>query len=198
MISLLPSLFTPSDPQVPFYTKHVTVHNVAYYLKYDKASVWDWFLSQLSMQVQFSLMHHIQAMVKPEQNRQILCEGGLVSTLLTHCKQMLLAPNHPLHVPVTRILEKLSSQAITHSDFRSELLSFWGSHTFNYCSVCKHIRLFVLKKHISTNLWQQDTISDVRLFLFLRKFLCLGDPLMCLADATAVQSQQEIPVSNGI
>ncbi|XP_042357670.1 WD repeat- and FYVE domain-containing protein 4 isoform X2 [Plectropomus leopardus] len=96
---------------------------------------------QLSMEVQFSLAHHIQAMVKSERNRQIVCEGGLVSTLLAHCQSMLLAPNHPLHLPVTRILEKLSSQAITHSDFR--------------------------------------------------KFLCLGDPLMCIADKTARKSQPE-------
>ncbi|XP_069573980.1 WD repeat- and FYVE domain-containing protein 4 [Brachyistius frenatus] len=118
IMTLLPSLFTPEDPQ-------------------------------LSMEVQFSLAHHIQAMVKSERNRQIMCEGGLVSTLLAHCKTMLLDPSHPLHLPVTRILEKLSSQAITHSDFR--------------------------------------------------KFLCLGEPLMCLACKTAEQVQQKCnpPVSNG-
>ncbi|KAK2824252.1 hypothetical protein Q5P01_021427 [Channa striata] len=116
MITLLPMVFTPTDPQ-------------------------------LSVEVQLSLVYHILTMVKPEQNRQILCEGGLVSTLLTHCKSMLLASNHPLHLPVTRILEKLTSQAITHSDFR--------------------------------------------------KFLCLGDPLMCLADKMAMQSQIETPVANG-
>lgn len=70
------------------------------------------------MEVQLSLAHHIQAMVKSEQNRQVLCEGGLVSTLLDRYRSMLLAPNHPLHLPITRILEKLSSQAITHADFR--------------------------------------------------------------------------------
>ncbi|XP_070771661.1 WD repeat- and FYVE domain-containing protein 4 [Enoplosus armatus] len=121
IVTLLPSVFTPKDPQ-------------------------------LSMEVQFSLACHIQAMVKSERNRQIMCEGGLVSTLLVHCQSMLLAPNHPLHLPVTRILEKLSSQAITHSDFR--------------------------------------------------KFLCLGDPLMCKADKT-IQLQPhcqpivKAPVSNG-
>ncbi|XP_026164856.1 WD repeat- and FYVE domain-containing protein 4 isoform X1 [Mastacembelus armatus] len=104
IITLLPRVFAPQDPQ-------------------------------LSMEVQLSLVHHIQAIVKPERNRQILCEGGLVSTLLAHCQSILLAPAHPLHLPVTRILEKLSSQAITHTDFR--------------------------------------------------KFLCLADPLMCLADKTA-------------
>ncbi|KAM4607468.1 WD repeat- and FYVE domain-containing protein 4 [Polymixia lowei] len=76
---------------------------------------------QLSMEVQFSVAHHIQVMVKSERNRQIMCEGGLVSTLLAQCRSVLLAPDHPLHLPVTRILEKLSSQAITHSDFRTFL-----------------------------------------------------------------------------
>ncbi|XP_056292336.1 WD repeat- and FYVE domain-containing protein 4 isoform X5 [Pseudoliparis swirei] len=119
IMTLLPSVFTPEDPQ-------------------------------LSMEVQLSLALHIQAMVKSERNRQIVCEGGLVSTLLAHCRSMLLAPNHPLHLPVTRILEKLASQAITPSDFR--------------------------------------------------KFLCLGDPLMCRADKTAMQlkcaTQVKPPVSN--
>uniref|UniRef100_UPI0037E89D37 WD repeat- and FYVE domain-containing protein 4 isoform X2 n=1 Tax=Semicossyphus pulcher TaxID=241346 RepID=UPI0037E89D37 len=110
IMTLLPTVFTPEDPQ-------------------------------LSMEVQFSLAHHIQDMAKSERNRQIMCEGGLVSTLLTHCQSMLLTPNHPLHLPVTRVFEKLSSQAITHSDFR--------------------------------------------------KFLCLGNPLMCSADKTAMQLQQE-------
>uniref|UniRef100_A0A8C2WJA7 WDFY family member 4 n=1 Tax=Cyclopterus lumpus TaxID=8103 RepID=A0A8C2WJA7_CYCLU len=72
---------------------------------------------QLSTEVQLSLALHVQAMVKSERNRQIVCEGGLVSTLLTHCWSMLLAPNHPVHLPVTRILEKLASQAITPSNF---------------------------------------------------------------------------------
>uniref|UniRef100_A0A3Q2X5Q5 Alfy-like armadillo-like repeat domain-containing protein n=1 Tax=Haplochromis burtoni TaxID=8153 RepID=A0A3Q2X5Q5_HAPBU len=79
---------------------------------------------QLSMEVQLSLAHHIQAMVKSERNRQIMCEGGLVSILLAHCQSMLLTPNHPLHLPVTRILEKLSSQCITPST--SENSCVWG------------------------------------------------------------------------
>lgn len=87
---------------------------------------------QLSMDVQYSLVHHVQALVKSERNRQIMCEGGLVATLLAHCSKMLIDPKHPLHLPVTRVLEKLSSQSITLKDFR--------------------------------------------------KFLCLGNPLMCLAD----------------
>ncbi|XP_062319191.1 WD repeat- and FYVE domain-containing protein 4 isoform X1 [Osmerus eperlanus] len=91
--------------------------------------------TQLSMEVQFSVAHHIQAMVMSERNRQIMCEAGLVSTLLTHCQVMLLQTHHPLHLPVTRILEKLSSHSISKAD--------------------------------------------------LRRFLCLGEPLMCSADKIA-------------
>ncbi|XP_056147480.1 WD repeat- and FYVE domain-containing protein 4 [Lampris incognitus] len=110
IMTLLPSVFTPEDPQ-------------------------------LSLEIQFSVAHHVQAMVKSERNRQIMCEGGLVSTLLTRWRNTLLAPDHPLHLPVTRILEKLSSQAITLSDFR--------------------------------------------------KFLCLGDPLMCLTDKMTRSSARQ-------
>ncbi|CAL9687927.1 unnamed protein product [Knipowitschia caucasica] len=76
---------------------------------------------QLSMDVQHSLVHHIQVMVKSERNRQIMCEGGLTATLLAHCGKMLMEPKHPLHLPVTRIFEKLSSQSITLKDFRNFL-----------------------------------------------------------------------------
>ncbi|XP_068183056.1 WD repeat- and FYVE domain-containing protein 4 isoform X2 [Antennarius striatus] len=104
--------------------------------------------TQLSMEIQLSLVHHIQAMVKPEQNRHVLCKAGLISTLLTHCQSMLMAVNHPLHLPVTRILEKLSSQAITHAE--------------------------------------------------LRKFLCLGHPLMCLTHKMAKQPNCHPFLKNGL
>ncbi|XP_061692384.1 WD repeat- and FYVE domain-containing protein 4 isoform X2 [Syngnathoides biaculeatus] len=100
---------------------------------------------QLSMEVQLAVTNHIQSAVESERNRQVMCEGGLLSTLLTHCRSMLLTPNDPLHLSVTRILEKLASQAITTSDFR--------------------------------------------------KFLCLADPLMCLADKTGVPSKPECPTT---
>ncbi|XP_053730843.1 WD repeat- and FYVE domain-containing protein 4 isoform X2 [Synchiropus splendidus] len=75
----------------------------------------------LSMEVQLSLANHILAVVRSERNRQIMCEGGLIPTLLLRCRRMLLMQDHPLHLPVTCILEKLSSQAITPADFRKFL-----------------------------------------------------------------------------
>lgn len=80
---------------------------------------------QLSMEIQCSLADHILSFVKSERNRQIMCEGGLVSTLLTHCRSILLFPKHHLHPAVMRIFEKLSSQAISHSEFRLGTAHFW-------------------------------------------------------------------------
>lgn len=63
-----------------------------------------------------------------------------------------------------RILEKLSSQAITLSDFRSDMLSL----------------------RVSEYLDTKDVACDMCLLMFfLRKFLCLGNPLMCLAHKAA-------------
>lgn len=111
------------------------------------------------MEVQFSLTYHVQAMVKSERNRQIMCEGGLVSKLLVHHRSILLAPNHPLHLPITRILEKLSSQAITHSDFRSEIVDLCGPDTCISC--CAGMPAFKIFSH---GLCKQDAISDVLCF----------------------------------
>ncbi|XP_023679913.1 WD repeat- and FYVE domain-containing protein 4 isoform X2 [Paramormyrops kingsleyae] len=89
---------------------------------------------QLSVEVQLSLAHHIQSLVKLERNRQIMCESGLLDTLLTHCQDILDGTDDPLHLPVVRIFEKMASQAI-------------------------------------------DPYS-------LRRFLCLGQPLMCAVEDT--------------
>ncbi|XP_072534107.1 WD repeat- and FYVE domain-containing protein 4 isoform X2 [Salminus brasiliensis] len=76
---------------------------------------------QLSAELQLAVAHHVQSMVKSEQNRQIMCESGLLVTLLTHCKDILSNCAHLLHLPVVRILEKLASQSIDHTCLRQFL-----------------------------------------------------------------------------
>ncbi|KAL0178106.1 hypothetical protein M9458_027000, partial [Cirrhinus mrigala] len=61
-----------------------------------------------------AVAHHVQTLVKTERNRQIMCEFGLVSTLLTNCKHILIDNSHSLHLPIVRILEKLASQSMDH------------------------------------------------------------------------------------
>ncbi|XP_051503739.1 WD repeat- and FYVE domain-containing protein 4-like isoform X2 [Myxocyprinus asiaticus] len=90
IMTLLPSTYCPSDPN-------------------------------LSKELQLSVAHHVQSLVKSERNRQIMCEFGLLSTLLMHCKHILIDNSHYLHLPVVRILEKLASQSMDHKCLRQFL-----------------------------------------------------------------------------
>ncbi|XP_016084845.1 WD repeat- and FYVE domain-containing protein 4-like [Sinocyclocheilus grahami] len=90
IMTLLPSIYCPSDPC-------------------------------LSEELQLAVAHHVQTLVKSERNRQIMCEFGLASTLLTHCKHILIDNSHSLHLPIVRILEKLASQSMDHKCLRQFL-----------------------------------------------------------------------------
>ncbi|XP_006874681.1 PREDICTED: WD repeat- and FYVE domain-containing protein 4 [Chrysochloris asiatica] len=76
---------------------------------------------QLSMEIQDSLTYHLQSLVKSEKNRQIMCEAGMLSILITTCHKALVTSSHPLHLGLIRIFEKLSSQAITPDVLRKFL-----------------------------------------------------------------------------
>ncbi|XP_051506796.1 WD repeat- and FYVE domain-containing protein 4-like isoform X2 [Myxocyprinus asiaticus] len=75
----------------------------------------------LSKELQLAVAYHVQSLVKSERNRQIMCEFGLLSTLLTHCKHILIDNSHSLHLPIVRILEKLASQSMDHKCLRQFL-----------------------------------------------------------------------------
>ncbi|NXG69193.1 WDFY4 protein, partial [Baryphthengus martii] len=68
--------------------------------------------SQLSQEIQCAVVDHIQSLVKSEKSRQVMCGSGLLSTIVTSCRNALCNENHPLHLPLTRVFEKLASQAI--------------------------------------------------------------------------------------
>ncbi|XP_010219139.1 PREDICTED: LOW QUALITY PROTEIN: WD repeat- and FYVE domain-containing protein 4 [Tinamus guttatus] len=68
--------------------------------------------SQLSQEIQRAVADHILSLVKSEKSRQVLCGSGLLSTMLTSCHDALRDESHPLHLPLTRVFEKLASQAI--------------------------------------------------------------------------------------
>ncbi|PNI21917.1 WDFY4 isoform 3 [Pan troglodytes] len=67
---------------------------------------------QLSEEIQCSLATHIQSLVKSEKNRQVMCEAGLLGTLMASCHRALVTSGSPLHSRLIRIFEKLASQAI--------------------------------------------------------------------------------------
>uniref|UniRef100_A0A673T1B7 WDFY family member 4 n=1 Tax=Suricata suricatta TaxID=37032 RepID=A0A673T1B7_SURSU len=67
---------------------------------------------QLSQEIQCSLASHIQSLVKSEKNRQVMCEAGMLRTLMACCRRALTTSTSPLHSGLIRIFEKLASQAI--------------------------------------------------------------------------------------
>ncbi|XP_069467262.1 WD repeat- and FYVE domain-containing protein 4 isoform X2 [Ambystoma mexicanum] len=67
---------------------------------------------ELSMEIQCAVADHIQSLVKSEKNRQLMCEGGLLRSLVTHCQEPLGDGHDPLHLPLVRVFEKLASQAV--------------------------------------------------------------------------------------
>ncbi|XP_068053666.1 WD repeat- and FYVE domain-containing protein 4 isoform X1 [Anomalospiza imberbis] len=68
--------------------------------------------AQLSQEIQCALVDHIQSLVKSEKSRQVMCESGLLSTVITSCQDAFCSDSHPLHLPLTRVFEKLASQAV--------------------------------------------------------------------------------------
>ncbi|NWV47524.1 WDFY4 protein, partial [Daphoenositta chrysoptera] len=68
--------------------------------------------AQLSQEIQCALVDHIQSLVKSEKSRQVMCESGVLSTIITSCQDAFCDEGHPLHLPLTRVFEKLASQAI--------------------------------------------------------------------------------------
>lgn len=58
------------------------------------------------------MVSHIQSLVKSEKNRQVMCEAGMLRTLMTSCHKALTTGSSPLHSGLIRIFEKLASQAI--------------------------------------------------------------------------------------
>ncbi|XP_023085965.1 WD repeat- and FYVE domain-containing protein 4 isoform X2 [Piliocolobus tephrosceles] len=76
---------------------------------------------QLSEEIQCSLASHIQSLVKSEKNRQVMCEAGMLRTLMASCHRALATSGSPLHSRLIRIFEKLASQAIESDVLRQFL-----------------------------------------------------------------------------
>uniref|UniRef100_A0A663EJ85 WDFY family member 4 n=1 Tax=Aquila chrysaetos chrysaetos TaxID=223781 RepID=A0A663EJ85_AQUCH len=79
--------------------------------------------SELSQEIQCAVVDHIQFLVKSEKSRQVMCGSGLLSTVLTSCQDAFRNKSHPLHLPLTRVFEKLASQAIEPDVLRYQILS---------------------------------------------------------------------------
>uniref|UniRef100_A0A8C3MEA8 Uncharacterized protein n=1 Tax=Geospiza parvula TaxID=87175 RepID=A0A8C3MEA8_GEOPR len=93
--------------------------------------------AQLSQEIQCALVDHIQSLVKSEKSRQVMCECGLLSTVITSCQDAFCSDSHPLHLPLTRVFEKLASQAVEphvlSRDQIKSLLKLDAEHTLRFC-----------------------------------------------------------------
>ena len=78
---------------------------------------------QLSQEIQCAVVDHIQSLVKSEKSRQVMCGSGLLSTIITSCQDAFRNESHPLHLPLTRVFEKLASQAIEPYVLRYQIVS---------------------------------------------------------------------------
>ncbi|CAH7126598.1 Wdfy4 [Phodopus roborovskii] len=67
---------------------------------------------QLSEEIQCSMASHLLSLVKSEKNRQVMCEAGMLRTLMTFCRRTLSTGGSVLNSLLIRIFEKLGSQAI--------------------------------------------------------------------------------------
>ncbi|KAK4820577.1 hypothetical protein QYF61_001817 [Mycteria americana] len=83
--------------------------------------------SQLSQEIQCAVVDHIQSLVKSEKSRQVMCGSGLLSTIITSCQDAFRNESHPLHLPLTRVFEKLASQAIEPDVLRCSIPLIAGS-----------------------------------------------------------------------
>ncbi|KAK2523488.1 Wdfy4 [Columba guinea] len=82
--------------------------------------------AQLSQEIQCAVVDHIQSLVKSEKSRQVMCGSGLLSTIITTCQDAFRNESHLLHLPLTRVFEKLASQAI-EPDVLRQFLCLGGS-----------------------------------------------------------------------
>uniref|UniRef100_A0A8C9EYM0 WDFY family member 4 n=1 Tax=Pavo cristatus TaxID=9049 RepID=A0A8C9EYM0_PAVCR len=82
--------------------------------------------SQISQEIQCAVADHIQSLVKSEKSRQVMCGCGLLSAIITSCQDAFRNESHPLHLPLTRVFEKLASQSI-EPDVLRQFLCLGGS-----------------------------------------------------------------------
>ncbi|CAD5124378.1 unnamed protein product [Dimorphilus gyrociliatus] len=68
--------------------------------------------------LQFTACELIRTSVNSDRNQQIMCEAGLSHELLTHCASALEDEQHPLHLPLQSIFERLSAHALSPRDLR--------------------------------------------------------------------------------
>ncbi|XP_071604883.1 WD repeat- and FYVE domain-containing protein 4 isoform X1 [Heliangelus exortis] len=116
--------------------------------------------AQLSQEIQCALVDHILSLVKSEKSRQVMCGSGLLSTIITSCQDAFCNQNHPLHVPLTRVFEKLASQAI-EPDVLRQFLWLGGPLPLVSCPSTNKTKAISCQGSVSANeAWNEGSGED--------------------------------------
>lgn len=78
---------------------------------------------QDALDLQLYVANKVQSCLRSERNQQVMCQAGLPQQMLLHCQAALEIEEHPLHLPLQRIFERLATQALTPVVLRYVLLS---------------------------------------------------------------------------
>nr|XP_037269371.1 WD repeat and FYVE domain-containing protein 3-like isoform X4 [Rhipicephalus microplus] len=76
---------------------------------------------QIELTLQLYLAEVLRSLVRSERNQQVMCEAGLPGEMLQRCRPALEDEQHPLHLPLQYMLERLAAQALEPRDLRSFL-----------------------------------------------------------------------------
>lgn len=77
--------------------------------------------TETGLSLQLLLAEIIKSLVRSEKNQQVMCDKGLVSQIISLAAVALQDENHPLHIPIQYILERLAAQAMEPINLRQFL-----------------------------------------------------------------------------
>ncbi|XP_050072593.1 WD repeat and FYVE domain-containing protein 3 [Anopheles maculipalpis] len=103
MLKLLPSI----EEQC---SQHDNNHPVTWNAFTERAIALQYFLSDI-----------IKSCVRSERNQQIMCDNGLNECIVRYCKEALIDEQHPLHMSLQYIFERLAVQALMPKELRTFL-----------------------------------------------------------------------------
>ena len=81
-------------------------------------AMWDQHHPAASAALQLFAAETVRSLVRAERNQQVLCDAGMMSSLLSVCRPALLEPDHPLHCSTQYLLERLAAQKLQPADLR--------------------------------------------------------------------------------
>lgn len=73
------------------------------------------------LSLQLFISEIIKSLVRNERNQQLMCDKGFVGYLLSIGSEPLQNENHPLHIPLQYMLERLAAQALEPTNLREFL-----------------------------------------------------------------------------